>query len=223
MSVNAKNILIMGPQACGKGTQAKRISEKLGIPHISTGDIFRENIKNSTPLGKKVVEYTNNGKLVPDELVIDIIKDRLSKPDCKKGFILDGYPRTIPQAEALDKITTINKVIVIDVPDEVCFKRVAGRFQNSQGRIYNIYGEPKPKKMDVDKKGNITAAYDDETGEKLTQRDDDKPEKVTKRLADYHAQTQPITKHYGKKGIVIMINGQKDIDLVFNEIIQSLS
>jgi adenylate kinase len=218
------NILIMGPQASGKGTQAKKISESLKIPHISTGDIFRDNIKNQTELGKKVVEFTNSGRLVPDDLVIEIIKDRLAKPDCKSGFLLDGYPRTIPQAEALDKITKVDKAVVIEVPDEECIRRISGRYSSSAGKIYNVFTSPKPKKMQLDAKGNLIAAYDDETGEKLVQRDDDKPEQVKKRLANYHTQTEPIKDYYNKKkkGVVIEINGMQDIDSVFKDVKKAL-
>jgi adenylate kinase len=219
------NIIIMGPQASGKGTQAKKISEKYCIPHISTGDIFRENIKNQTALGKKVIEFTNNGKLVPDELVIEIIKDRLSKADCKKGFILDGYPRTIPQAAALEKITKIDRIVSVEVPDEICIKRISGRFMcKSNGAIYNVYTTPKPKKCEYDKKGNIVKAYDDVTCELLFQRDDDKPEQVKKRLADYHNQTEPIKVYFSKKNpkVVCEINGQNGIEEVFCEITKSL-
>ena len=126
--IQKMNVLIVGPQASGKGTQAKKIADLLQIPHISTGDIFRDNIKNGTELGNQVVEYTNNGKLVPDALVIQIIRDRLSRADCAAGFILDGFPRTVPQAQALDQITHIGKVVVVDVPDEVCIKRISGRY-----------------------------------------------------------------------------------------------
>ncbi len=218
------NILIVGPQASGKGTQAKKIAELCGIPHISTGDIFRDNIKNGTDLGKQVVEYTNNGKLVPDALVIAIIQDRLSQSDCAPGFILDGFPRTLPQAEALDAITAITKVVVVDVPDETCIKRISGRYMcPSNGTTYNVYTSPKPQRAEYAADGTLVEAFDDVTGEKLVQRDDDKPEKVMKRLADYHAQTKPIINHYGgKPGTVAMIDGQRDIDAVFADIRKAL-
>ena len=219
------NMIIMGPQASGKGTQAKKISEKYSIPHISTGDIFRENIKNQTELGKKVVEYTNNGILVPDELVIEIVKDRLSKDDCKDGYILDGFPRTIPQAEALDNATKIDKIISVELPDEVCMKRISGRFMcKSTDKIYNVYTSPKPEKMELDDDGNVLKAYDDETGEELMQRDDDKPEQVKKRLNDFHSQTEPIKEHYKGKdeSLVAEINGEQSIDEVFESIVKAL-
>lgn len=211
------NILIMGPQASGKGTQAKMIAESKTIPHISTGDIFRDNIKEGSELGKKVVSYTDAGKLVPDELVIEIIKDRLSKDDCVKGFILDGFPRTIPQAVALEGITRLDIVLSIEVPDDVAIKRISGRYiHKDSGRIYNVYSSPKPSKMEMDDDGKITRVYDDETGEEIFQRDDDKPEQVGKRLADYHAQTEPIKEFYKKKdpSLVVEIDGTKTIEEV---------
>lgn len=219
------NIIIMGPQACGKGTQASKIVQEYKIPHISTGDIFRDNIKNQTELGKKVVEYTNAGKLVPDELVIDIVNDRLSQDDCKKGFILDGFPRTIPQAKALDEIVNIEKVVSIEVPDDVCIQRISGRYVHKEsGRTYNVYTYPKPQKMDLDENGKVIAAYDNETGEQIFQRDDDKPEKVVKRLEDFHNQTEPIKQYYKDKdtSIVAEIDGCQDIDSVFIDIKKAL-
>jgi adenylate kinase len=212
-------IIIMGPQASGKGTQAEKLSEKFTIPHISTGDIFRANIREQTELGKKVVEYTDAGKLVPDDLVIEIINDRLSKEDCSQGFILDGFPRTIPQAEELDKKIEIDKVVVIEVPDEECIKRISGRYQSSKGKIYNVFSSPLPAKIDKDDQGDVVAAYD-EHGEQLTQRDDDKPDKVKKRLETYHDQTEPIKAHYSEK--VVEIDGTKSIDEVFQDIVDAL-
>ncbi|MCB9358756.1 adenylate kinase [Candidatus Woesearchaeota archaeon] len=216
------NMIIMGPQASGKGTQAAKLVEKFSIPHISTGDIFRENIKNQTELGKKVVEYTNNGKLVPDELVIEIVKDRLSKDDCKNGYLLDGFPRTLPQAEALDSVTKVDAVISIELPDDVCMERVSGRYVHKEsGRTYNVYTAPKPKKVEYDDKGKCLHAYDDETGDEIFQRDDDKPDKVAKRLADFHSQTEPIKSHYADK--VVEVDGKQGIDEVFAAIAADLS
>lgn len=218
------NVIFIGPPASGKGTAASRVSVEVGIPHISTGDIFRENIKNQTELGKKVIEYTEAGKLVPDELTIDIVKDRLAKEDCAKGFILDGFPRTIPQAEALDGITNIDKVIFIDASDELCMKRMTGRIVcKSTGKIYNIHNYPKPKKIEFDADGKFVEAFDDETGEKLIQRDDDTPEVVSKRLIDYHEQTEPILDFYRKKDIVVDIEGSKGAEEVQKQIIDELS
>ncbi len=218
------NSILIGPPASGKGTAASRVSEKLGLPHISTGDIFRANIKGQTELGKQVLEYTSTGKLVPDELTIKIVDDRLNQDDAKKGFMLDGFPRTMPQAEALDGITQIDKVIFINAPDELCMNRMSGRYVcKSTGKIYNINNYPKPQKMDLDDDGNFVAAYDDETGEKLIQREDDTPEIVAKRLADYHTQTEPILDFYRKKGVVIEIDGALEAEAVQQKIIEELS
>lgn len=220
------NIILMGPQASGKGTQATKIVQEYKIPHISTGDIFRDNIKNKTELGKKVIEYTDSGRLVPDELVIEIVKDRLSKEDCQKGFILDGFPRTIPQAMALDKIVKIEKVISIEVPDETCIERISGRYVHKEsGRTYNVFTSPKPKNFEMNEDGSVSKVYDDVTGDEIFQRDDDKPDKVAKRLEDFHNQTEPIKKYYSDKGlnIVFEINGCQSIDEVFSEIIKALN
>ena len=218
------NLIIMGPQASGKGTQASKICSEFSIPHISTGDIFREHIKNNSSLGQEVVAYTNEGKLVPDQLVIKIINDRLSQEDCKNGYLLDGFPRTIPQAEALLKITSVDKVVSIEVPDEVCIKRISGRYiHKDSGRTYNVNTFPKPQKMDV-VDGNVVAAYDDVTGEPLIQRDDDKPEQVIKRLADYHNQTEPIKDFFKDMNaeMVVEVDGEKDIEGVFTDIMVKL-
>jgi len=216
-------IILIGPPASGKGTAASKITTELNIPHISTGDIFRDNIKNQTELGKKVVEFTDAGKLVPDELVIDIINDRLQQEDCKNGFLLDGFPRTMAQAEALDKIIDVDKVVFINAPDELCLNRMSGRYLcKSSGRVYNIHNYPKPKKMDFDDDGKVIAAYDDETGEELYQRDDDTPEKVSLRLNDYHNQTEPILGHYREMGKVLEIDGSQDAEVVQGQIIEGL-
>jgi adenylate kinase len=219
------NIILMGPQASGKGTQATKIVEEYNIPHISTGDIFRENIKNSTELGKKVIEYTNSGKLVPDDLVIEIINDRLSKDDCKNGFILDGFPRTIPQAKALSEIVDISKVISIEVPDKICIERISGRYVHKEsGRTYNVFTTPKPNSFEVTEEGLVVKVYDDITGDEIFQRDDDKPDKVLKRLEDFHNQTEPIKQYYAEKSsdIVFEINGCQTIDEVFSDIQRAL-
>jgi adenylate kinase len=197
-------IILVGPPGCGKGTQAKKISEKYNLAHISTGDLFRENIKNQTELGTKAKEFMDAGKLVPDEVTIGMLKDRIAKDDCKNGFLLDGFPRTIPQAEALDAVEQIEKVVDIQVPDEEIVERITGRRQGSDGTIYHVKYNPAPEGVEV------------------TQRDDDKEEVVVERLKTYHDQTEPIIGHYKEKGIVAEVDGTKNIDEVFAAISQIL-
>lgn len=187
-------IIMLGAPGAGKGTQAKKLAAKFNIPHISTGDIFRDNIKNKTALGKKVEEYIEKGLLVPDELVLEMIMDRLNEPDCKDGYVLDGFPRTIPQAKALDealdkKNDRIQYAIDVDVPDDVIVRRMAGRRACLNcGRTYHI--ETLRPKVD---------GICDYCDNKLVLRDDDKPETVKKRLEVYHEQTQPLLEYYKEK------------------------
>lgn len=211
-------IVLLGAPGAGKGTQAKKIAEKFDIPHISTGDIFRENIKNQTQLGKKAKEYIDQGLLVPDELVLELIIDRLNEPDCKNGYVLDGFPRTIPQAIALDealdkKNDRIKHAIDVDVPDEVIIRRMSGRrVCLNCGRTYHIE-TLRPK----------VEGICDYCDSKLVLREDDKQETVQKRLKVYHEQTQPLLDYYKKKGILYSVNGTKDIDDIYNEIINVLT
>jgi adenylate kinase len=210
-------IIMLGAPGAGKGTQAKMLADKYGIPHISTGDIFRANIKNNTELGKKAKGYMDAGQLVPDELVVDLVVDRIKNKDCMKGFILDGFPRTIPQAEALDYALNnqnekIDYAINVDVPDENIINRMAGRRACvGCGATYHVEFNP-PKKVDTC----------DICGQALILRDDDKPETVKKRLEVYHAQTQPLIDHYGKKGALLTIDGTQDIQDVFKSITKVL-
>ncbi|MFP4400721.1 MAG: adenylate kinase [Candidatus Woesearchaeota archaeon] len=197
-------IILVGPPGSGKGTQAKKIAEKYDIPHISTGDIFRENIKNQTELGKKAKEIMDRGELVPDEVTINMVKERLAQPDCAKGYLLDGFPRTIPQAEALEDISPAEKVIDIEVPDEEIVLRITGRRQGPDGTIYHIKYNPAPEGINV------------------IQRDDDKEEVVKNRLRVYHEQTEPIIAFYHGKGKTIEIDGTKTIDDVFDSIVKVL-
>jgi len=207
------NIILLGGPGAGKGTQAKLIVEKYGIPQISTGDMLREAVKQGTELGKKAKEYMDKGELVPDEIVIGIVKERLKQPDCEKGFILDGFPRTIAQAEALDKMLEelgkkIDAVINIHVPEEEIIKRIVNRRTCKKcGAIYHlIYSPPKePNKCD-------------KCGGELYQRDDDKEETVRERLRVYREQTEPLIEYYKKKGILYNVDGTKDINGVFEEI-----
>lgn len=210
-------IIMLGAPGAGKGTQAKKLSEKYAIPHISTGDIFRANIKNNTELGQKAKGYMDAGQLVPDELVVDLVVDRIKDKDCFKGFILDGFPRTIPQAEALDYALNnqnekIDYAINVDVPDENIIKRMAGRRACvGCGATYHVENMP-PKAEGVC----------DTCGEHLVLREDDKPETVQKRLEVYHEQTQPLIDYYEKKDALLTVDGTLDIDVVFEKITQVL-
>ncbi len=206
------NIILLGPPGAGKGTQAKKIAENYRVPHISTGDILRENISNNTPLGMKAKSYMSRGELVPDELLITIIKDRLSRKDCANGFLLDGYPRTIPQADALQMILTesnkrIDVVLNIEVSDEELIKRLSGRRMCKCGASYHVIFNP-PEKDGI---CNLCKG-------KLYQRDDDKEEAIKNRLIVYKKQTQPLIEYYNDKGLIRRIDGGKDISEIFDDI-----
>lgn len=210
-------IIMLGAPGAGKGTQAKKIAAKYGIPHISTGDIFRANIKEGTELGKKAKTYMDQGLLVPDELVCDLVVDRVQQDDCKKGYILDGFPRTIPQAESLDAALSrlgeaVDYAINVEVPDENIVKRMGGRRACvGCGATYHlVYAAPK-------KEGIC-----DNCGAELILRDDDKPETVQKRLGVYHEQTQPLIDYYTKKGILKEVDGTMDMGDVFKAIVEIL-
>lgn len=206
-------LIMLGAPGAGKGTQAKMISDKYSIPHISTGDIFRANIKEGTELGKKAKTYMDQGLLVPDELVVDLVVDRVAKDDCSKGYVLDGFPRTIPQAEALDAALSkrgeaIDYAIDVDVPDENIVKRMSGRRACvGCGATYHIVYAPTKKEGVCDRC----------QGE-LILRDDDKPETVLKRLGVYHEQTQPLIEYYTKKGVLKTVDGTIDMKDVFKAI-----
>ena len=210
-------LIMLGAPGAGKGTQAKRIAAKYGIPHISTGDIFRANIKNGTELGKKAQTYMDQGLLVPDELVCDLVVDRIQQSDCEKGYVLDGFPRTIPQAEtltaALEKLgTSIDYAINVEVPDENILKRMGGRRAClSCGATYHIEFNPTKKEGICDTCGAETVL-----------RDDDKPETVQKRLDVYHAQTQPLIDYYTKAGKLAEVDGTQNMDDVFAAIVDLL-
>ena len=211
-----KNIILCAPGA-GKGTQAKMIADKYGVPHVSTGDIFRANIKNGTELGMEAKKYMDQGLLVPDELTVKILLDRVSQPDCKNGYVLDGFPRTIPQAEVLDKALaelgeSIDYAIDVDVPDENIVKRMSGRRACvSCGATYHVVHVP-PKKEGIC----------DRCGSELILRDDDKPETVKNRLDVYHKQTQPLIDFYTKKGVLKTVDGTVDMKDVFKAIVAIL-
>ncbi len=203
-------IIMLGAPGAGKGTQAKMIAEKYSIPHISTGDIFRANIKNGTQLGMEAKKYMDQGLLVPDELTVKILLDRVAKEDCAGGYVLDGFPRTIPQAQVLDNALKeiddkIDFAINVDVPDENIVRRMGGRRAClSCGATYHIEHIP-PKKEGVC----------DACGKELVLRDDDKPETVKNRLDVYHQQTQPLIDFYEKKGILRTVDGTVDMKDVF--------
>jgi len=202
-------VIFLGAPGSGKGTHATRVKTELGVPHISTGDIFRANIKGGTPLGLLAKSYIDKGALVPDDVVIKIVADRLSQEDCKAGFILDGFPRTISQAEALEAITPIDVVINLVVDDEAIVKRVAGRRMCRCGETYNV----------AFLNGKTTCA---KCGGELYQREDDKEETVKNRLAVYHGETAPLIDYYAKKGILKNIDGAQGIEEVYADIMKVL-
>lgn len=210
-------IIMLGAPGAGKGTQAKMIAEKYAIPHVSTGDIFRANIKNGTELGMEAKKYMDQGKLVPDELTVKILLDRVAQPDCANGYVLDGFPRTIPQAEVLDKALSelgdkIDYAINVDVPDENIVNRMGGRRACvGCGATYHVkYNAPKVE--------NVC----DTCGGELIIRDDDKPETVQNRLSVYHEQTQPLIDFYEKQGVLKTVDGTVDMNDVFAGIVAIL-
>ena len=210
-------IIMLGAPGAGKGTQAKKIAEKYQIPHISTGDIFRANIKNGTELGKKAKTYMDQGLLVPDELVCDLVVDRVQQEDCRNGYILDGFPRTIPQAESLDRALaalgeSVDYAVNVEVPDENIVNRMGGRRACvGCGATYHLVYAPTKKE-----------GICDTCGAELILRDDDRPETVQKRLGVYHEQTQPLIDYYSKKGILKDVDGTMDMGAVFQAITEIL-
>ncbi len=210
-------IIMLGAPGAGKGTQAKKIAEKYAIPHISTGDIFRANIKNGTELGMKAKTYMDQGLLVPDELVVDLVVDRVQQDDCANGYVLDGFPRTIPQAEALDNaLSTLGQkmdyAINVEVPDENIVNRMGGRRACvGCGATYHLEFAPT----------KVEGVCDNCQGE-LILREDDKPETVQKRLNVYHEQTQPLIDYYTGKEIMVEVDGTVDINDVFQAIVNIL-
>ncbi len=212
------NIILLGGPGAGKGTQAKLMIEKYNIPQISTGDILRAAVKEGTDLGKEAKRYMDAGKLVPDEVVIGIIKERLKEPDCEKGFILDGFPRTVPQAEALEKVLEqmgrkIDHVLSIEVPEEELIKRLTGRRTCREcGQGYHIIFNPPKEEGKCDKCGG-----------ELYQRDDDNEETVKNRLKVYQESTQPLIDFYSKKGLLRPVDGVGSIEDIFQRIVKILS
>ena len=202
-------IILLGAPGAGKGTQADKLVEKYGFPHISTGDIFRKNIKERTEIGLLAKSYIDAGKLVPDEVTIKIVENRLKESDCANGFLLDGFPRTVEQAKALDEITDVDYVVNIDVPFEKLSKRITGRRVcpkcSSSYHVDFLNGEDTCK-----------------CGEKLVQRADDNEETVKQRISVYEKQTAPLVEYYGKTGKLVTVNGHKGVDEVFDEIVNKL-
>ena len=218
MSAERKRFLVLlGPPGAGKGTQAVKIAKEYRIPHISTGDIFRENIKQGTELGQKAKGYLDSGELVPDSLVTDIVADRIKNDDCKTGFLLDGFPRTLPQAEALDKILNVEgcpltAVVNVDVDREALIRRLTSRRTCSQcGENYNLISKP-PKVEGVC----------DKCGGSLYQREDDKRETIENRLAVYEKQTAPLIDYYSRSDRLVTVSGEGPIDDVFGRIRKAL-
>lgn len=209
-------IILLGPPGAGKGTQAKSIVEKYGIPHISTGDIFRKNISEGTELGNKAKDYMDKGLLVPDELVVDLVKSRLDEDDCEKGFLLDGFPRTVAQADALNSVLSednkLDKVVNIEVNKEALVKRITGRRMcRDCGAAFHVEFNPAKE-----------ADKCDLCGGELYQRNDDTEETVGKRIEVYFEQTMPLVEFYTNQKILVTIDGQQDIKKVFEDIVEAL-
>lgn len=209
-------IVMLGPPGAGKGTQAKKIAQELDLVHVSTGDLFRENLKNETELGKLAQQYMNAGELVPDDVTVRMVEERLSRADCEKGAVLDGFPRNPYQAEALDGLLEdlggeINVVPFITVPDEVLVERLSGRWMSPSGRVYHEKYNPPVVKW-----------IDDIDGSQLYQREDDKPETVRHRIEVYNEQTAPLIKYYRGKAVLVEIDGTQPIEAVTNDIMKAV-
>jgi len=217
-------VMLFGPPGSGKGTQAPRVVEKLGIPQLSTGDMLRAAVAEGSEVGKKAKVVMESGGLVSDEIVIGIISERIAKADCAKGFILDGFPRTLDQAKALDTVLektgeAVSLVLAFEVPPEALEERICGRWTHkASGRSYHVkFSPPKSMKMGKDGKPDLSTMLDDQTGEKLEQRDDDTAEALKSRLESYFSKTTPILDHYEPKRIVRKINANQAPDAVWVE------
>jgi adenylate kinase len=207
-----KNFVFLGPQGSGKGTVIGKVKDRFRVPHISTGDMFREALKTGTEFGLKAKEYMNRGELVPDEVTCGMVKERIARSDCDQGFMLDGFPRNQAQAEALSKITTIDNAILLDVPEEISLKRLSGRRQCREcASIFHLEFVP-PKKEGVC----------DECGGELYQRDDDKPEAIKERLDTYRRETAPIIDYYQKTGVLTRVDGSAKVDEVAGQLLERL-
>jgi len=208
----ARNFVFLGPQGSGKGTVIGKIKDKYGVPHISTGDMFREALKEGTEFGKKAQEYMNRGELVPDDVTCGMVNERIARDDCVDGYMLDGFPRNLKQAEALAEITTINTAVLLDVPEEVSLERLSGRRQCREcGTIFHLMFVPPQVEGVCDKCGG-----------ELYQRDDDKPEAIKERLAIYRAETMPIVGYYEEKGVLVKVDGAGSPDDVVTQILEKL-
>lgn len=201
-------IVLLGAPGSGKGTQAARITAEFGIPAISTGDMLRENMRNDTELGRKAKAFMDGGNLVPDDIILEMVGERLKQPDCANGFLFDGFPRTIPQAEALEKVADLDCALLLDVPDKFIEERMTGRRVCPKcGRTYHVTNIP-PK----------VAGICDDCGTELAQRDDDRPETVRARLRVYHDQTEPLVDFYKGRGILKVVDGKQELDVAAAEI-----
>ena len=208
------NIVLFGPPGAGKGTQAARITDSTGLPQVSTGDMLRAAVKNGTQTGLAAKQYMDAGKLVPDSIIIDLIKERVQEPDAINGVMFDGFPRTVPQAEALANITTVTHVIAIEVPDERIVDRICGRYScASCGAVYHDSFNPT----------SVDGVCDECGGNEMKRRADDNESTVLQRLSAYHEQTSPLADWYENKGIFHRIDGDRVIDQITNDILQALS
>jgi len=209
----ALKVVFMGPQGSGKGTVIGRIKDHFNVPHISTGDMFREAIKNGTEFGLKAQEYMNKGELVPDEVTIGMVKERIAQPDCTNGFFLDGFPRNLSQAEALTSVTDITNAVLLDVPEEISLERLGGRRQcKSCGAIFHLKYIPPKQEGICDKDGGD-----------LYQRDDDKDEAIKERLAIYRSETLPIADFYKAKNVLNVIDGSGAVDEIAEKVKEALA
>ena len=209
-------IVMLGPPGAGKGTQAKKLAEALHLVHVSTGDLFRENLKNETPLGQLAQQYMNKGELVPDDVTVAMVEERFARPDCDKGAVLDGFPRTPAQAEALENLlgksnSDVQVVPYIKVPDDILVERLSGRWMSPSGRVYHEKYNPPVVKW-----------IDDIDGSQLYQREDDKPETVKNRIQVYFQQTMPLIDYYKNDGSLLEVNGAQSIDAVAKELLAGL-
>ena len=215
-------IILIGPPGAGKGAQAKKIVEEYKVAHISTGDLLREHIRKQTDLGMLAKNYMDQGQLVPDEPILKMVEERIHQDDCSKGYVLDGFPRTITQAKGLDKLVEGNyQVISLELQDEICVNRIAGRYSHKgSGRVYNIFTSPKPKKIECDQEGNVVKAFDDITKEELYHRKDDNPETIKDRLQVFHSQTAEAKAFFKENDRCnyVEIDGNRKIDIVAKEI-----